>query len=341
MKALLKSLNINEKLTKPRTNKQKIFNHVKDNIPLIEDYNFMADLLELPTTKEGFKYLFVIVDLASDEFDFEPLKNKNSQTVLDAMLKLFKSGKYIKKPYASIRTDAGSEFKSVFNKWLYDNDILHKVALPQRHTQLSNVDSLIKLLGRLFNGYMNEKERATGKVYREWTDILNIVKTALNKARKKKLDIVLNPNKYPAFDFEKAGIPKFKVGQMVHYKLDVPYNALGHKQPTYQFRAGDYRYSKNAVKIVKILYMNGFPWYRYLLDGISNASYSDYQLIPSTQKVSRYNVKKIIGYKNVGNKREFLVWWSGFKKKEATYEPEANLRKDGLGDWIDEFLENN
>jgi len=29
-----------------------------DNIPLIADYNFMADLLELPKTKKGF-YLFI------------------------------------------------------------------------------------------------------------------------------------------------------------------------------------------------------------------------------------------------------------------------------------------
>ena len=38
MQGLLNELGINEKLTKgPK--KQKVFNHVKDNIPLVEDYN--------------------------------------------------------------------------------------------------------------------------------------------------------------------------------------------------------------------------------------------------------------------------------------------------------------
>lgn len=341
MKAILKKLNINEKLTKPRTNKQKVFNHIKDNIPRLENYNFMADLIELPETKEKYKYLLVIVDLASDEFDIEPLKNKDSNTVLDATLKIFKRGKYIKQPYASIRTDAGSEFKGVFHKWFYEHNIIHKIALTQRHTQLSNVDTLCKQLDRIFNGYMNEKEKTTGRVYREWTDILDFVRKELNKFRKKKLDNTINPDNYPAFDYKLAGPPRFKIGQMVHYKLDVPYNALGHKQPTNTFRVGDYRYSKNAVKIVKILYMNGYPWYRYLLDGISNASYSDYQLIPSTQKVSRYEIKQIIGMRMNGRKREFLIWWKGYLKSQSTWEPEKNLRKDGLGDWIDEYLENN
>ena len=52
MQGLIRDLGINEKLTKaPR--KQKVFNKVKDNIPKVEDYNFQADLLYLPTAKFG------------------------------------------------------------------------------------------------------------------------------------------------------------------------------------------------------------------------------------------------------------------------------------------------
>lgn len=339
MKAIIKKLNIDEKLTKPRTNKQKIFNHIKNNIPLLEDYNFMADLMELPTTKEKFKYLLVVVDLASDEFDIEPLTNKSADDVLNGFKNMFKR-KHIKKPYASIRTDGGGEFKGVFHKWLYDNNILHKIALPQRHTQLSNVDSLIKLLSRLFVGYMNEKEKKNGRTYREWTDILQFVRKELNKIRKKKLKNYVDPNEYPSFDYEKAGASKFKIGDVVHYKLDYPENALGHKQPTSNFRVGDFRYSHAPRKIIKIIYMNGYPWYRYIIDGIPNASFSEYQLLPSKYKQSRYKVKKIIGDKMINNKRHFLIWWVGYKKSDATYEPETQLRKDGLGNEIDEYLNN-
>lgn len=51
MDKILKELKINEKYSKPVKIKKE-FSKVKDNIPLKADYNFMADLLELPETKK-------------------------------------------------------------------------------------------------------------------------------------------------------------------------------------------------------------------------------------------------------------------------------------------------
>ena len=68
MNALQQELGISNKqkiLTKV-IQKPKFYNKVKDNTLLKEDYNFMADLLFLPKTKEGFRDLFFFVDLATD-----------------------------------------------------------------------------------------------------------------------------------------------------------------------------------------------------------------------------------------------------------------------------------
>ena len=73
MNNLKARLGINDKLSKIRPVKKK-FNKVKDNIPLHEDFNFSCDLMFMPTDKFGFKYILVCVDLASDEFNIEPLK---------------------------------------------------------------------------------------------------------------------------------------------------------------------------------------------------------------------------------------------------------------------------
>ena len=127
---------------------------------------------------------------------------------------------------------------------------------------------------------------------------------------------------------------------MVHFKLDTPENALGNKQPTSNFRTGDYRYSNAPRKIIQILYFNDEPYFRYILEGIKNASYSEYQLIKSRYKQSRYKVKKIIDDRIVNNKREFLIWWDRYLKSESTFEKEAELRKDGIGNLIDEYLAN-
>ena len=50
MNKILSNLNINETYTKPL--KKPVYDKVKSNVFPMEDYNFMADLLFLPTTKK-------------------------------------------------------------------------------------------------------------------------------------------------------------------------------------------------------------------------------------------------------------------------------------------------
>jgi hypothetical protein len=335
-KDLIAKLDIDERFTKPRTGKAQTFNKVKYNIPLIEDFNFMADVLYLPETKQGFKYLLAVVDLASDEFDIEPLKNLETKSTANAFQTMMKR-KYLNFPKV-ISTDNGSEFKDQFDKMLTKNDVLHKTSRPNRHNQMSNVESLNKQLGRLFNGYMNYKEKTTGKVYREWTDVLTTVREDLNAIRKKVIKGDVSEQAYPTFDPDTK--PKFKVGDTVHEKLDWAENMLGHKQPTPNFRVGDVRYSMVPKKIEKVIYMNTEPYYRYMLSGIPEASYSEFELIKSRFQTERYTVKAIIDSREVGRRKEYLVWWQGYKKKESTWEPRANLIKDGLKSMIDEYEDN-
>lgn len=333
MNKLIKSLNIDETFTKPKTNKQKTYNHIKNNLPNIADYNFMADLIQMPETKNGFKYILSVVDLATNEFDIEPLKNKTPEDVLLAIKKMFKRP-YLKKPYASIRTDNGNEFKGIFQKWCNDEKIFHKLNIPNRHTQMANIESLNNQLARLFNGYMNYKEKTTGKIYKNWDDVIDIIRKDLNKIRKIKVG-KFDINDYPFFTY--TNNPKFKIGEIVHFKLDYPENALGHKQPTSVFRVGDYRLSAIPKKIVKVLNMNDSPYYRYILEGMPNVSYSEYQLIKSKEKDTKYKVKAIIGDRINKNKKEYLVWWKNYKKNESTYEPKNKLIEDGLIELIRDY----
>ena len=91
---------------------------------------------------------------------------------------------------------------------------------------------------------------------------------------------------------------------------------------------------------MNLLCFNDEPFFRYMLEDIPKASYSEYQLIKSIYKQSRYKVKKIIGDRVVNKKREFLIWWQSFKKSESTFQKESELRKDGIGNLIDEYLAN-
>ena len=121
----------------------------------------MADLLILPTTsKQGYYNLLVVVDLATDECDFEPQKSKTSDETLKSLKYIFKR-KHLNKPYASLKTDEGSEFKGVCHKYLYDESILHKKSIVDRHKSMASVENLNRTLGRLIISYLNAKEIET------------------------------------------------------------------------------------------------------------------------------------------------------------------------------------
>jgi hypothetical protein len=325
MNTLLKKLGIDETFTKaPKL--PKVFTKVKDQIPHKADYNFMADLLMLPETKNKNKYLLTIDDLATDEIDFEPMKTKEPKEVLASMKNIFKR-KYLSKPYASITTDGGAEFKGVFAKWLYDESIYHKVTEPDRHKQLANIENLNKQIGRLLNGYMNMKEKETKKVFKEWDEpkILNMIREEMNKSRQKPEKDVYT-EVYPILSTDLN--PKYKVGDIVYKISEVPRSALGNVQPTKNFRVGDYRWDMVPRKVVKILPYTGKVPIRYVLDFMPHVSYAEYELKPATEQAEKFVVKKLIDKKVEKKKTFYKVWWKGYKKAEATWEPAEIIQQD-------------
>ena len=309
MDKILKELKINEKYSKPVKIKKE-FSKVKDNIPLKADYNFMADLLELPQTKKGFKYLLVVVDLATDEFDIEPITNNKSLTVVDAMKRMF-NRRYIKKPYASIRTDGGAEFKDAFEKYCYENSILHKIGVAERHQQTANVERLNRELGRLFNGYMNAIEEKTGETYKEWVEVVPKVRTMLNDFRKKPEGDPFT-DVYPTVDLTKQ--PKYKIHDVVYRMSEKPLDALGKKQPTQNFRMGDYRWERIPRKVVKVLRYAGKVPIRYILENLPNVAYAEYELMPAEEKQAMYVVQSVKAKRTINGVKELLIKWKGFKK---------------------------
>ena len=204
----------------------------------------------------------------------------------------------------------GSSFKGVFHKYLYENGVNHRVARPGRHHQLSSVDSLCRQLGDVFNGIMNKKEEETGKISKAWTHAIDEVRGKLNNYRRSrgvKIPKDITTYEYPIFDnvvpkikikkLKKGGDltediedhpiegekytqikPKYKVNDLVNVLLEEPQTILGKKQPTKNFRMGDLRLEKKKRKIIKVLYYSGPNHYRYLIEGLPNASYTEQEL---------------------------------------------------------------
>jgi len=74
--------------------------------------------------------------------------------------------------------------EGVLHKYLYDNDILHKL---DRHKSLSNVESLNKQLAILIMRYLNTIKMKTKIVSKNWLPIIPIFRDELNKLKCKKL----------------------------------------------------------------------------------------------------------------------------------------------------------
>lgn len=334
MMKLMNKLNIDETFTKrPKNDK---FDTIKENTLPVSGYNYMSDLIELPQTKEGYKYLLVVVDIWSNNFDIEPMESKTASDTLDAFKAIIKRS-FTKMPKASIRTDNGNEFKGSFKAFLNENDILHRVALPYRHKQMANVESLNAILGRIFMTYLTNKELELGKPYKEWTDIVKTVRIELNNSRYSPDDEDPYNTKHIPYNIDD---PKYKIGDIVSKKMEVPRNLYGKVEADSKFRKGDLRFNPHEkLKIVKVL---NYPKNnRYVLNGYPNVSYTENELKPVEQTEEYFLVREIIGKKQIKGKTHYLVWWKNKLKKESTWELEKNLLEDGLKQHIDYYNELN
>jgi len=250
------------------------YDSFKDNTYPKQDYNFSMDLLFLPTAKFGFKYLVVVVDNWSNEIDFEPIKDKNPITVLNAFKKIVKRP-FLDMPYASIRIDSGTEFKGEFKRFFHDNNILLRVAIAGRHKQNIVAESAIRLISFLLINYMNVKELERGEPYKNWTDMItDEFRKILNNLRK--IDDV-NPHTYLSPSIIMA-VNKYNIGDLVVHRLEKTENILGVKNKDGLRRIGDFVYSyNNPKKIEKVLYYPNNI--RYILEGSKNVSYTEDELL--------------------------------------------------------------
>lgn len=329
---LMNKLNIDETLTKP----------IKYHYPKVKNqtfpqngFNYQADLLELPTTKSGYKYLLTVVDIYSNYVDFEELKTKYASDVLKAFKTIFKRG-ILPMPKGSLRTDNGSEFKSVVDQFMYDNSILHLWSLPNRHKQMANVESLNKKLGRILMTYITNKSKELGENYTNWDDIVDFTRHNIN-------DYIVHKNDVSIKDYSPRPLnldsePKYNVGDLVYRRLEKPLDQYGNRLHDSKFRQGDCRYDLHEPrKIVKVLaYTSNDPW-RYILADLPNVSYAEKELLPAKESEEKRIVKKVIDKMKLKNVVYYRVWFKGELKKDALWLKKDQLLEDGLQDYIQAY----
>jgi hypothetical protein len=121
--------------------------------------------------------------------------------------------------------------------------------------------------------------------------------------------------------------PKFKEGDLVYRSLDYPENALGQKQPTDNFRRGDYKMDRQPRKIEQVFIYAGDVPFRYQLNGLPHVSYAEWELKPAKEEEELFEVRQFLKSRKVGNKVELLTWYWGERKKHASWQLRSEMIK--------------
>jgi hypothetical protein len=334
-KDVVQDLSINEFYTKADV-KQK-YNKFLTSVVPEPNYNYMCDLIEMPTTDQGLKWLLTMVDLATNLCDIEPMKDKSAKSTLDAFQRILKR-RILRIPEISLKSDNGSEFRGVFDKFLGDNKILHKYSMPYRHQQMAPIESLNRTVARLLLNYINDKSVEIKKDYMNWTDILPQLRKELNEYRKRDLDKLRDYQDKRTVNAFDGGDPEYQIGDYVHWKIDKPTDIHGNSINDNKFRTGDRIYSVASRKIVDILYYPSEPHHRYKLYDMPYVSYNATELKPADKEGDYYIIKKIWGKAiDKDGVLWYKVWYDKEKKDKSSWVKATELVDDGAQDAIDEY----
>jgi hypothetical protein len=330
----------------PKKDKKKqspiFYNFEKDN-------THQADLLFLPNDK-GYKYCLCVVDIATGLMDAEPLKEKTSESVLNAFKKIY-SRKILSLPHKII-VDSGSEFQGKVSDYMKKEEVNKKTAETARHRSLAVVEKRNQILGKVLFMKMHAQELLTGKLNLSWVKDLPDIITKINEKYGHK---PLDDNDL----YKKYGDPwqttqhLLPIGTRVRVQLNQPRDIVGNKLHG-RFRGMDTRWTNEIYKIKSYLFDPHEP-VLYILDKKykegHRISYTRNQLQVVSEneqeppakmildqpkgrqgkagkKNETFIIKKILNKRIIGKKNEYLIWWKGYPKTEATWEPENNLPVD-------------
>ena len=216
-----------------------------------KNYSHQADILYLPYDN-GYKYALVVVDNNTRMVDAVPLKSKDADTVLRAIIKIYNRG-IIKTPKV-LEVDSGSEFKSSFKIHFVNRGIKLHVALPNRHRTQALVERKNQIIGTIIHQVQTQTELETGKINRKWIDILpEIIKEINQNLPRPK---TTQESDYPIIS--KSNKDLLAIGQKVRVTLDYPQDTLGKKLHG-KFRSTDQRFTQNIYKVREVLLKPDYP----------------------------------------------------------------------------------
>ena len=295
------------------------------------------DTLYLPNDN-GYKYLLVIVDIASRKCDCEPMKTRDAKTAKISLEKIFKRG-ILKRP-KRLEVDSGTEFKGEFEKHFKKFCKIFKKEIG-RHRQQSVVEYKNQQIGKILNARMTAEEINNDNTSRHWVDIMPQVVKLVNEefshpVKENDMALPIRTDEY-----SKNILP---IGTKVRVQLDNPIDYVEEKRLHGKFRTGDIRWTKNIGTITRIFLRPNQP-VMYQIDNNNNVAYTKYQLQlvpknelkPSTKGQVEHYAQEIISKRKVHG----LMYYKVRFEDDDVVEMDGKQIREELPDLLKEFNKKN
>lgn len=298
----------------------------------------LADVSNIASHNDGYKFLLVLIDIFSRYLFIVPLKNKHHQNIVDGLKLVFQKRR---KPN-TLRTDKGSEFKNCWVKAFLKKEGIHAIYtqnetkanyaervirtmknLMYRYFMKNRTYRFINILQDLVKSYNKRPHRSLGgnapaNVNKENADEIRLESYLSGKT---KLDV--NQSKTLGRSKEKKRAKpffKFKIGDDVRLsQLKHPFQRDYQQKWTEEFFKVNERYKRGQIPVYKLKDLAGDP--------IEGTFYeSELQKVIKSEDVS-YRVEKILKRRRHGKTQEVYVKWEGWPKKFNSWIPESSLEK--------------
>jgi hypothetical protein len=291
------------------------------------------DVMYLPETDDGYKYLLVIADY-SRTVGASPIKDLKPETIVKAIKQIYKTTD-LKKPVI-IQSDNGSEFKKDFVEFYKDSSI--KRIKPYRSRQNGLVENINFIIAKMIAVLLKRDELKTGKPQNNWIQYLKPVIDTYNKSQehnRKNFDKKFKARMKKSVACKGNACRLIPVGSRVRIPLEKPEDAEGNTLGK-KFRSNDIRYDTKPYKIEDIILKPDTPPL-YMVNQKDRVAYTKQQLIQIDKEKENekpeleegfYKVEAFRKKRKNKNRIEYLVKWEDYPENQNTWESRQSLIED-------------
>jgi hypothetical protein len=280
----------------------------------------LVDVSKLAFDNKGIKYLITCIDVFSKFAWCIPIKNKNSDSVIEGFKHILDSGRKPKK----LQTDKGKEFLNKHFKQLLDNKNIHLYNYNNSEIKASVIERFNRTLKEKMYRYF------TSANTRQYLDILDKIINTYNNSYHRSIRTTpskVNSKNEPKI-FSALYDPKTIEDDMINFKFKIGDTVRLSKIKNI-FSKGYTPNWTDELFIVDQLIPRNPPVYsiKDMNSDLVEGTFYEKELQKVINKDQVYEVQKVLKTRKTNGETEYLVNWKGYSSKFNSWIKESDFLK--------------